>query len=536
MNDETKKLVIRVDLLDNVSKKFENISKTFLRSGKKFDTFTKVSMKKINGVIEKTITRTRKKVDDLSKSWRKNTVAMLGVMFAAMGIQRAMTGLLRPAAEAFGLFDIWNETMLLLFIPIMEAILPYFMSFVEMIMNLPEPVKKIIGGFAAFALAITSILLPLISLGLAKSGFDQILKIFDYMGKWKPSGGLGSFMSWTSKIIGAGLLIDAVVNIKEMVFEGGIKNATWTDILTRGIETGVGVQLLVGKGGVWTFVITEAILSFSKISSDEKALGNLLKSIMRFIAPFASFIATSITQLNVAITKLKPDFLRNDLEKSFLSHYGNMNFWQIWSEFNKGAEEIAIDLGKLDFGGWLEDMANSGTSFDTRMSSAFNDVEGGMSSMYDTTLSTTNGMCSAFSSANREITSEAVTFVNNLNTIYSSVKSPTLYSGKSSSGGDSQKGGFTAGDTGYTSGGRGVGVTSGGKLYYLNDFIWRPGESPASISKDDTLIGFKGDSMPGGLNLSVTYNVNVSDRREMERVMETNNRKLVDDLRRMVKA
>ena len=71
----------------------------------------------------------------------------------------------------------------------------------------------------------------------------------------------------------------------------------------------------------------------------------------------------------------------------------------------------------------------------------------------------------------------------------------------------------------------------------VNDFIWRSGEGVTSISPNDTVVGSKNGfgGMGGEVTLNVTYNINISDKREMERMIDANNKRLVDDVRRLVK-
>jgi len=71
----------------------------------------------------------------------------------------------------------------------------------------------------------------------------------------------------------------------------------------------------------------------------------------------------------------------------------------------------------------------------------------------------------------------------------------------------------------------------------FDDFIWRPGSAPVSVSPNDTLIGTKG-GIEFGTNVTINpvYNINVSDRAEFERMMDANNKNLVDDVKRMIGA
>ncbi len=72
----------------------------------------------------------------------------------------------------------------------------------------------------------------------------------------------------------------------------------------------------------------------------------------------------------------------------------------------------------------------------------------------------------------------------------------------------------------------------------MNYFILRPGQSPISVNPQDTLVGFKGNSPLGGvgnIEINQTLDINVSNTETMQRMIDDNNRRLVDDLRRIVK-
>jgi len=69
----------------------------------------------------------------------------------------------------------------------------------------------------------------------------------------------------------------------------------------------------------------------------------------------------------------------------------------------------------------------------------------------------------------------------------------------------------------------------------FNDFMWRPGSAPISFSPQDTIIGTKGGLGGGSVVINQTNNINVSNMEEMERMINDNNSRLVDDVRRITK-
>ena len=70
---------------------------------------------------------------------------MLGVMFFGMMLQKSMFGLLRPAAEAMGMFELWQIMLQVLFLPIMIELLPLFLELVGYFISLSNPIKELIG-------------------------------------------------------------------------------------------------------------------------------------------------------------------------------------------------------------------------------------------------------------------------------------------------------------------------------------------------------------------------------------------------------
>ena len=102
----------------------------------------------------------------------------LGVMFFGMMMQRMFMGLLQPVMEAFGVFDIFRLMLLTLFLPVMEMIFPFLMSLMEWFMNLPEPVKKAIGIFVILGAIFGTIIMILGQFALGIGSLIQFFPIF----------------------------------------------------------------------------------------------------------------------------------------------------------------------------------------------------------------------------------------------------------------------------------------------------------------------------------------------------------------------
>ena len=115
---------------------------------------------------------------------------MLSVMFFGMMMSNFFKGLLQPAADSVGIFDLWSTILEVTFLPIMLELLPYFLQFMEFMINLPEPVQKVIGAFALFGLvagyALAFIGQMVLGIGGLIQAFPLLSKVFGLVLKLGP--------------------------------------------------------------------------------------------------------------------------------------------------------------------------------------------------------------------------------------------------------------------------------------------------------------------------------------------------------------
>lgn len=83
----------------------------------------------------------------------------LGLMFAAMALSRALNGLLRPALEATGIFELINTTLLILFLPVILLLLPYLIKILKFFMGLSNETKVMIGSFVVLGAIVAGLVL-----------------------------------------------------------------------------------------------------------------------------------------------------------------------------------------------------------------------------------------------------------------------------------------------------------------------------------------------------------------------------------------
>lgn len=94
------------------------------------------------------------RIRQLTHGMRGFRMEMLGVMFFGMMINRIFMGMLQPALDLVGLFDLLNVTLGVVFLPIAMALLDILLPIMIWFIELPEPVKMVIGVFAVLGVII----------------------------------------------------------------------------------------------------------------------------------------------------------------------------------------------------------------------------------------------------------------------------------------------------------------------------------------------------------------------------------------------
>lgn len=90
-----------------------------------------------------------------SSVFRGFRMELLSVMFFGMGVKRVFQGLLNPAMQMVGVFDLWSTIMAVTFMPIAMFILNNFLlPFMKLMLGLPEPVKLFLGAIALAGVAL----------------------------------------------------------------------------------------------------------------------------------------------------------------------------------------------------------------------------------------------------------------------------------------------------------------------------------------------------------------------------------------------
>lgn len=129
-------------------------------------------MDKSNQKLSGTLSRSAFRFRNLTRGLRGFKMEMLSVMFFGMGMQRFFMGLLKPAFELTGLFEIWSSVLTILFLPVALALIPFMLKLLEIVIAMPDEQKKMIGYFviAGAVLGTMIMVLGMVVLGLGGIG------------------------------------------------------------------------------------------------------------------------------------------------------------------------------------------------------------------------------------------------------------------------------------------------------------------------------------------------------------------------------
>jgi len=125
--------------------------------------------------MEKGMGKTMLGVRKLTSGMRGFRMEMLGVMFFGMGMQKFFQGLLQPAMQAAGIFEIISTILQIVFLPVALAMLDPLLAIMDFFINLPEGAQLAIGVLATMGLALGTLLFVVGNLAL---GVGSLILVF----------------------------------------------------------------------------------------------------------------------------------------------------------------------------------------------------------------------------------------------------------------------------------------------------------------------------------------------------------------------
>jgi len=441
---------------------------------------------------------------------------MLGVMFFGMAMQRMFTGLLQPALQATGIFEIWSAVLTILFLPIILELLPLFLEISNFLMNLPDSTKLAIGVLALLGIAFSSLLMVVGQLAL---GLGSLIQLTGFM---KAGTGLANFLT-SAKGVGSFLGKGIVLAVGVYLTYKWLKSTAniLSDFKTSWDARVKNLLLATFAGAALGFVvggpagaIIGAKIGFSLsigVNIADIFLENyeLMKKKMPFLELLSPF--------SDSISKIKDIIEMKDMIDSSQSNSAQSIINQpLLDSFRYSGSEV-LQATKLNNNFIRKDYEETVQGFSETIVS----YGGGLSDFIGDTreiiVTDLDFMGDSFIGFGEEVERVLKGISSGIEGLYNEEKFGNIMSGKL---------GATGGGTAF-----------GGSEVY-NDFISRPGGGISTFSPDDTVFGVKDTSMIGGKSVVINQSNNISgsNNEEIERAIKENNSNLVDEIKRMVGA
>jgi len=171
------------------------------------------------GAIASGAFRIAKGIYNFGKRLARFRPEWLSVLFISMMFSQTLKGMIQQVLKVTGVFEIWRALLIAILLPVLMPLIKIFLKIAKWFMNLPEPVKKLIGTLVLLAATFFSILFVL----------SQFIIMFSSLGI-----GLGTIMvllgPFTAALVGVGLAVHMFGNEVE-----GITDKL-SDMITRGVE------------------------------------------------------------------------------------------------------------------------------------------------------------------------------------------------------------------------------------------------------------------------------------------------------------
>lgn len=150
--------------VDGVTKPIEKTSRSVRRLQGNMEEVTSITKKldQETGQYGNAITRVSQKQRGFQAQW-------LSLLFFGFALQRMFSGLIKTSLEWVGINELMTTTLGILFLPVAEQLLEILLPIMTWFIELPDPIKKVIGWFVVFGAIIGSVLFSVgqIALGLA---------------------------------------------------------------------------------------------------------------------------------------------------------------------------------------------------------------------------------------------------------------------------------------------------------------------------------------------------------------------------------
>ena len=491
---------------DILAKRISTLSRNLTKNMKKgFEDIVKIQ--KVNNKIS----------EQASKNTDKYRHAMMGLrrsMIAFFFITRELGGMMAPAAQLVGIFDVWNTILTITFLPAMIWLQEkVFVPMLKTVGDLNPIVKDFIG-----ALGLIGLTLGTLNMLSVLSGFGTLADLLPKLGiQLNSLEGLLGALSFTA---GIGFSIYAIKLFTD-IYNG---KDTWNNIISSWTAAAFGGAFIGFQyggpdgaiiGATIGFAVGVIFSVFAKGASEKAKLEKMIRDQYSYLAEGHA----------------KETLIKSRVDEIWGSTGGTLgNFFS--SSFDNLPKTVETKTTQT-----TEVVKNAGSSMKNIVSADFNEM-GDMVYTFDdgTTETLKNGYTNKLNnqttyqnnslSSYKQYTEDMISFAAAANNIS---EATSLYG--------------QAGAAAYASTNHGKGSyvvnTPNGTVTRYNDMIWRAGSPPVAISPDDNIVASKkgsGGGIGGGVNVTQNIYVTASNKDEISRMIKSNNQSLVMDIKRLVGA
>ena len=468
-----------------------------------------------------------------TKGSQKFRMELLSVMFFGQALKQTFMGLLKPALEVTGIFDLLTATLKVVFLPIAMVLLKLLLPIFKWFMNLSKGVKLFLGSLAVAGIILGTILMLIGTLGLGLAGlaaaFGSLVLFLPVIGKLALvfAGLTAGIMATATAVSAQGGAVSSLRDIWEML----LSKIKGIPIIGEMVE---GISYLITS---WR----EGTLSLGDIISGVlKAVVTKIKEILisGFKMVFASLkdlpIIGNVIELFEKVWNAITDWIQEARQID-----------SIQSAFNFILETMGVPSGIITFidkvwnklRGWI-DLVGKGKLFD-----AFADIL------------ETLGVPPEIITFLTKLWDNVTSFIQEAKQIDSLTKAlDAIIHGITKFG---EWGFYIAGEIakGIIDGLKeklkdkisirpsispSAGAMMGGAMMGggMRDFIWRPGFAPVPFSPSDTLVGTKsGGGTSTVINANTTFNISatISSGMDVEELANDLNARFEETVRTLIR-
>jgi len=201
---------------------------------------------------------------------------MLSLMFAGMAVSRVMEGLVSPAMESAGVFDVFSQTLEIFFLPAAMLVLDAVLAMQDFFLGLPKPIQKAISLFALAGIIIAK---AAIVMGMIEMN----------------AGAAGDFLKWLGlRNVGlAEKFKSTAATAKKAAMKMG--SAIYGALGPVGLILGAIILVVAAFALAWN---NNFLGIRQKVGKFIKWIGNNLPTIVRFFVPILGVIDLVIMAIN----------------------------------------------------------------------------------------------------------------------------------------------------------------------------------------------------------------------------------------------